>query len=236
MMLEIFLASLSGAAFFMFIYMTLWYIVATTAKRIDLIEVAVGLGLVLTAMLILVSFENASFRPIIVSLLAFIWGLRLSLFMFLRNSARSENPRYQALREKWGKCFFLRGYFEIFLMRGAVILVIALPVIYVNTFGGGELGFLDFIGLAIWLAGFGFEFIGDYQLSKFLNNPANAGKTMKSGLWAIVAHPNYVGEMAMWWGIFLMALAIPYGYLMVISPLMVMFLFFRRVAKRHHSE
>lgn len=223
-MVEVFFNSLLGGAFFIFIYMTLWYLVATVTKRSDLADIAWGLGFILLSMLILVSYENASFRPILVSLLVFVWGLRLSMRIFLRNSGKSEDSRYRKWREEWGRWFSLRSYFQIFMLQGFFIVLIALPVIYINTFGGGELGILDIFGVLVWLIGFFFEAVGDWQLSKFLKDPTNKGKIMQAGLWSLTRHPNYFGEVAEWWGIFLIALSVPYGYLTVIGPLTITFL------------
>ncbi|TSC59589.1 MAG: hypothetical protein LiPW15_609 [Parcubacteria group bacterium LiPW_15] len=220
-MADIFLDTLAHGALFVFIYMTLWYVVATVAKRSDLIDVAWGLGFILLTMLILVSYENASFRPILVSLLVFVWGLRLSMSVFWRNSGRGESSRYRKLREEWGKYFFLRSYLKIFMFRGVLLLLVAVPVVYINTFGGGELEFLDFLGAGLWLLGFLFEAASDRQLSKFLRVPENKGKAMEGGLWLIFSHPNYLGEAAEWWGIFLMALPLPYGYLTIVGPLAI---------------
>jgi len=218
-MADIFLSTLAHGALFVFIYMTLWYIVASVAKRSDLADVAWGLGLILLTMLILVSYENVSLRPILVSLLIFIWGLRLSLYIYLRNSGGVENFRYCKLREEWGKYFFLKSYLEIFILRGVLLMLVAIPVLYINTFGGGELGFLDYFGAGIWLLGFALESVSDWQLSVFLKTPENKGKLLKSGLRAFSRHPNYLGEVLQWSGIFFMALSLPYGYLTIVGPL-----------------
>ncbi|MCL6571176.1 MAG: DUF1295 domain-containing protein [Bacillus sp. (in: Bacteria)] len=83
------------------------------------------------------------------------------------------------------------------------------------------LGFLDYIGLATWIVGFFFEVVGDHQLKKFTNKPENKGKLMKYGLWKYTRHPNYFGEATMWWGIFLIALSSPNGWVAIISPMII---------------
>jgi steroid 5-alpha reductase family enzyme len=84
--------------------------------------------------------------------------------------------------------------------------------------------FLDIIGLIIWLLGFVFESVGDHQLSKFKRKEENKGKIMTQGLWKYTRHPNYFGEVVMWWGIFLMALSVKNGWTAVVSPLLITFL------------
>lgn len=70
---------------------------------------------------------------------------------------------------------------------------------------GGSINAIDILGLSIWLIGFYFEAMGDYQLTQFKKNPDNQGKLNKEGVWQYTRHPNYFGEAAMWWGIYAIA-------------------------------
>jgi steroid 5-alpha reductase family enzyme len=83
---------------------------------------------------------------------------------------------------------------------------------------------LDLLGFLVWLTGFTFEAVADWQLSRFKADPANRGRVMKQGLWAYSRHPNYFGESLLWWGLFLIALATPYGWWALISPVLITFL------------
>ena len=76
----------------------------------------------------------------------------------------------------------------------------------------------------VWLIGFFFEVVGDYQLKTFLANPKNKGKLMTPGLWRYTRHPNYFGEATMWWGIAIIALATPYGWVAIITPVLITYL------------
>jgi steroid 5-alpha reductase family enzyme len=84
-----------------------------------------------------------------------------------------------------------------------------------------SLGLLDLLGIGIWLLGFYFEVVGDAQLAKFIKNPSNKGKLMQSGLWAYTRHPNYFGEVTLWWGIWLISLSVPNGWIGLIGPLTI---------------
>jgi steroid 5-alpha reductase family enzyme len=78
--------------------------------------------------------------------------------------------------------------------------------------------------IIVWLTGFIFETVADIQLYKFIHNPANAGKVMNQGLWYYSRHPNYFGESLMWWGIFIIALPVPYGIITIISPIWITYM------------
>jgi len=70
---------------------------------------------------------------------------------------------------------------------------------------GGPLNWLDGLGVFLWAIGFYFEAAGDSQLTAFKANPENKGKLMTEGVWQYTRHPNYFGEAAMWWGMYLIA-------------------------------
>jgi steroid 5-alpha reductase family enzyme len=204
-----------------FVYMSLWFFVSLVKKRNDVADIAWGLGFLLIA--IVSFFFNGVFldRGFLVTLLVVFWALRLSLHIFIRSRGKSEDYRYKKWRDEWGKFFYIRSFFQVYILQGALMLVVASPVVIVNIYRGGNLGWLDFLGIIIWLVGFFFESVGDWQLSRFIQNPANKGKIIQTGLWQYSRHPNYFGEVAQWWGIWLIALSVPYGALGIIGPLTI---------------
>jgi steroid 5-alpha reductase family enzyme len=161
---------------------------------------------------------------LIVTVLVVIWAARLSIHIYLRNRNKTEDYRYKAWRDAWGKWFFIRSYLQVFILQGFLLMCVAAPVVAIGIYPGKALGILEYIGLAVWVTGFSFEVIGDAQLAKFLKNPENKGKLMQSGLWAYTRHPNYFGEATMWWGIWIIALGTPYGLISIIGPLLITFL------------
>ena len=76
---------------------------------------------------------------------------------------------------------------------------------------------LDLCGLILWVVGFIFEAVGDWQLAVFKSNSANKGKVMDRGLWGYTRHPNYFGEACVWLGFFLIAMENIAGVVMIIS-------------------
>jgi steroid 5-alpha reductase family enzyme len=90
-----------------------------------------------------------------------------------------------------------------------------LPIIFV-TGQNTEFSIFDILGLIIWIIGFLFEAIGNYQLRQFTTNSANKGKIVQSGLWKYTRHPNYFGEVVLWWCIFCFTLS--FGFWTIISP------------------
>ena len=211
---------LSCATIVLFL-MTFVFFVAQILKDNSIVDIAWGLGFVFVAVFTLVGFSDLQYRQILITLLILIWGLRLSLHILLRKRGQGEDYRYRSWRKEWGKYFPVKSYFNIFVLQGILILVISLPVVLVNTTLSGQDTWLDAAGLVIWSLGFVFEFLSDWQLSSFKKDPHNKGKIMDKGLWKWSRHPNYFGEITMWWGIFIIALSSPYGIFSLISPLLI---------------
>ena len=142
----------------------------------------------------------------VILLLAMItlWGLRLSLHIFMRSLGRPEDVRYTKWREEGGSLFWIRSLFTIFLLQGWIAWAILAPVNKVILDGNqSELTIISFIGLFIWAFGFIYQTVADYQLYQFQKNPDNKGQLLTTGLWAYSRHPNYFAEIVMWWGIYI---------------------------------
>ena len=208
----------------LFVYMSLYFVVSLIKKRNDVADVAWGLGFVVMAWMSFVLSVDAGMRALLVDCLVSIWGLRLASHISRRHKDKPEDYRYLAWRKEWGKWFFLRSYLQVFLLQGALLYLIVLPVLIINLNAGNSFGIFDVLGLVVWMVGFYFESVGDAQLSRFIADPANKGKLMQTGLWRYTRHPNYFGEVTQWWGILIIALSVPNGYFGIIGPLTITFL------------
>jgi steroid 5-alpha reductase family enzyme len=151
-----------------------------------------------------------------------VWALRLSAYLTWRNWGEPEDRRYQAIRSRNEPGFAWKSAYLVFGLQAVLAWVIAMPL-FAAASGAAPLGVLDFVGVALWLAGFAFESIADRQLARFKADPAHRGKVLDTGLWRYTRHPNYFGEAALWWGFFVIALAAG-GAWTVFAPLLMTFL------------
>ena len=209
------------------LYMTIVYLFALKKRDNSIVDVAWGLGFVGVALLTFFLNEGWIIRHLIVSCLVFIWGVRLAIHIGIRKRGKGEDFRYAKWRQDWGRWFVLRSYFQIFMLQGIFLFVIALPIVLINLSQTENLTAFDFLGFGVWCIGFFFEAVGDYQLRQFKKRPENKGKIITTGLWKYTRHPNYFGEVVLWWGIFLLALSIENGWIAVLSPLLISFLLLR---------
>jgi steroid 5-alpha reductase family enzyme len=201
MSLSLLLAILATA---LFAYMSVWFFLARTVKRIDVIDSAWGLGFIYVALIGLFSQAPMPAAARGAAILTGIWGLRLTVHITKRNMKRSEDPRYAAYRKKWGDQFWVMTFLKIYMVQGLLILLVSTPVIAIENSPHQSWSALVWLGFAVWIFGILFESVADTQLKRFLAAHKEKG-IMQSGLWRYSRHPNYFGEITTWVGAALVA-------------------------------
>jgi steroid 5-alpha reductase family enzyme len=161
-------------------------------------------------------------RALLVLLLVTVWALRLAGYIAWRNRGKPEDHRYQAIRARNEPGYAWKSLYLVFGFQATLAFIISVPLI-VGLDSNTPLGLLDFAGIAVWLIGFSFEAIGDWQLARFKNNPDNRGRVLSTGLWRYTRHPNYFGEATLWWGYYLIAVAAG-GWWSAFAPILMTFL------------
>lgn len=212
----------------LFGYMLAILAIALVRRDNGIVDSAYGLGFVLVTGVLFLGWERPDLRQWLFMILVALWGLRLSVRIFFKNRSKPEDFRYRAWREAWTQrsmlYFFLRSLLQIYLLQGGVILIVLAPVLVVFSQTQVALGWWNWLGLGLWCLGFFFEAVGDWQLDRFIKNPANQGKIMSTGLWSLTRHPNYFGEATMWWGIWLLVLGVSLSSVALVSPILITFL------------
>jgi steroid 5-alpha reductase family enzyme len=217
---------LSHLAILIWAYATVVFALSVLLRRNDIADVAWGLGFVLIGSWFL--FQGVYHQTFLwVFGMVVLWALRLALHIGSRMVGKSEDFRYRAWREAWGKTFYWRSYLQVYLLQGAFMFVVAAPII---AAGLGEVSnkwwalLSQIFGSLIFALGLFFETVGDYQLAQFLKNRQDKEAVLDTGLWRYSRHPNYFGDIMVWWGLFLIILPMPLGWLAVIGPLTITFL------------
>ena len=206
-------------------YMIIWYIIAIRKQNFAVVDIAWGGGFILIALFNLFVLPGITLRQLGVTLLVCIWGLRLGVHLFRRNWNKPEDFRYNNMRQKWGEKANARAFRNVFAFQGVWMIVIGYPIVLIQVFSATSLTLWDGIGICVWVVGFLFESISDHQLHLFVKCERTADNSiMTKGLWRYSRHPNYFGESMMWWGIYLITLSVPGGYLGLLSPLSMTFL------------
>jgi steroid 5-alpha reductase family enzyme len=198
------------------------WLLSLVKKDASIVDIFLVLGFVLIAAVCYSATSGFHQRKVLITTLAAVWGLRLALHIFLRNTGKGEDYRYQAMRRRFGKRFPIVSLFTVFGLQGLLMWTISLPLQIAQISGErARLTWLDWTGAVIWLIGFLFESVGDLQLTLFKADRKNKGKVMDRGLWRYTRHPNYFGDALLWWGFFVIALSTPRGVWTVIGPLIM---------------
>jgi steroid 5-alpha reductase family enzyme len=175
--------------------------------------------------------------------LPILWAIRLSVYLAIRNLPHGEDFRYQEMRRKVGpEKWAMWSLTRIYMGQGIAMLLVAAPL-YVGMATGRttEIGFLAVAGATIWLIGFLFEAVGDWQLTRFVKSmksfdgPYEDKPVLDTGLWKFTRHPNYFGNAALWWGIWLVACQAPWGWVTIFAPIAMTY-FLMKVTGAKHLE
>lgn len=207
-----------------FMYFSILFVVGTVIKNNSIVDMGWGVGFVIIAWF--TTFISGSlFLPnITITLMISIWGFRLFVHILRRNVGKPEDFRYASWREAWGKWVIPRAFLQIYMLQGIFMLTVASPIIILNSMQSSTFTWITLFGAIIWMTGFYFESLGDYQLEQFKRNIENKGKILNTGLWKYSRHPNYFGESTMWWGIGLAAFGSGAGSLSFIGPAVITYM------------
>lgn len=224
MMLSIALTGLAAAG----AMMTLVWVLSLVRRDAGIIDVFWGLGFVLVTWLYFSMSDGATARRYLVLGAVTLWGVRLSLYILVRNWGKAEDYRYRAMRERNSRTFPWRSLFTVFWLQATLLWAISMPLLQAQR--GVEpagLTWVDGLGALLFAVGFAFEAGGDWQLARFKRDPANAGRVFDRGFWRYTRHPNYFGDAVVWWGFFLFAAATPGSLWTVYSPALMTVLLMR---------
>lgn len=191
-----------------------------------IVDVLWSFGVGGSAVLLCALGDGALVQRAVGATLGGIWGIRLGLHLWHRVSREAEDGRYRQLRAHWnGNQFY---FFLFFQFQALLILLFCLPFAAVARAPESSLT-LAVIGIAIWVFGAGGEATADRQLARHRENPANAGKTCRTGLWRYSRHPNYFFEWTQWFAYVVLAIGSPLAWLAWFGPV-IMFVFLRWVS------
>ena len=152
------------------------------------------------------------------------WALRLGTFLVVRiHHDGGRDSRFDGVRDNPPK------FLLFWTIQGVWVWVTALPLWLVNGAGAGQppMGWLSFLGVALWAVGFAVEATADWQKWQWKQDPGNKGKWIDTGLWSLSRHPNYCGEITMWGAFYVVAAGALRGWQLAAaaaSPLFVAFL------------
>jgi steroid 5-alpha reductase family enzyme len=182
-------------------------------------------------------------REVAVVALVCAWGIRLTGNWVARwRGLGDEDFRYVEIRKRTGRAYWPASLVSIHLMPTAWVFLGLLPLYPALSAPGRPPGALDAAAFAVTGLAIALEAAADGQLRTFLRSRREPGAMLETGLWAVSRHPNYLGEVLFWWGLWLFGLAASPGWAWtIVGPASITLLFLlvsvpwmdRRMLSRH---
>jgi steroid 5-alpha reductase family enzyme len=216
-----------------FVLVAVAFAIGAATRKHTAMDVAFGASIAVAA---LASFlaspgHGVAGRRWLLLVAAVAWGVRLAWHIGRRALGSGEDPRYQELIGRAAGNVNWYALRMVYLPQLLILWIACLPL-PAGLVQQAAVGPVAIIGGVVWLAGFVFETVGDWQLSRFKADRANRGKVMDQGLWRYTRHPNYFGDACMWWGLFLIGYGSPWQLFFLVSPLMMTYILTRGTGQR----
>lgn len=210
------------------IFVTMIWLLSVVVRRVSIIDAFWGPGFVLVAAWCYFrsatgDITNHTSATTMLFLLISVWGIRLGSHLGLRVWREAhEDRRYDAMKRRHDPGFWYKSLWIVFWLQGAVMWLVSLPIqTAMATDSQVDSQTVFFAGISLWLLGFLFEAVGDWQLHKFRANPNNQGHVLNTGLWRFTRHPNYFGDFLVWWGIWVCSIQLHAPLWTIVSPMIM---------------
>ncbi len=195
----------------------IFFLIAFILKTDIFTDLVYSLTFIISTLWQLISNKSFFCPQIFLTVLVTVWGLRLGGYLFIRILKTKKDARFNKIRQSF---FKLAGFW---ILQAITIFLVLLPVFVVLKSNQEKFSPLMFLGSLIWLTGFLLETVADWQKFQFKSKKENRDHWVNVGVWKHSRHPNYLGEMLCWWGIYVYSLPFLKGweYLTIISPLFI---------------
>lgn len=169
--------------------------------------------------------DGTSVRKQLICGMVILAGVRLGLHLWRRviGHLDEEEGRYKQLRKEWAPNEHSR-FFWFFQFQAISNVVLAVPFFLISINQKPILHWTEYLSAGIWIIAIAGEAIADRQLEKFKKDPRNKGEVCNRGLWNYSRHPNYFFQCLMWVAYFIFALTAPWGWIAVVSPVIIIYL------------
>ena len=205
------------------LYFLGFFVVGTRISNNSIVDMGWGAGFVVSSgtLYFLGAQNDAQF---IALLMVAFWGIRLSYSLVKRNLRKPEDFRYAQMRKQFGDQVMIRSFVQIYLLQALFMIVVSLPLIrFFASSNAVTWSWWAVPGVIVYLIGLYYEAIGDVQLRR--HQASKSGTLLTTGLWATTRHPNYFGDSAVWWGLYLYVVAlVPALWWTIVSPIIMTWL------------
>ena len=166
-------------------------------------------------------------RALCVCVLVTLYGLRLTLnWAWTWRGLGHEDWRYIDLQEKTGRAWWAVSFFGLHVYPTTIVFFCCYPAA-LAIFSDAAWTWPSTVAVLVTVGGVAIETVADMQLHHFRRAPENTGKSINTGLWRWSRHPNYLGELIFWWGVFLCGASTGEGTRWLALPVLLLTLIIR---------
>lgn len=187
---------------FSLVFNILMFIPAFIWKTDKLTDLSYSITFIAISVWLLATNQPSLIATILILMIC-VWAIRLGAFLFIRIRKQTKDSRFDGMREDFLK------FLKFWVLQGVSVWIIMMPIILFfqnpNTTPNKTSIFFVAVGFVIWLIGLLIESFADFQKYIFKQNPENKEKWISTGLWKKTRHPNYLGEITLWIGVYIFA-------------------------------
>lgn len=214
-----------GAAIVAAFMFALW-LFHLAMKNASIVDVGWAASLGILAIVYALRAPGSPIRSWTIAAMAALWAFRLAMHLLLRIVGKPEEGRYVQLRREWKTNLGLK-FLAFFEFQALLAVALAIPFLLPTLNAASGITALEIAAVVVFVIAIVGESIADAQLSRFKSDPANNGRICRAGLWNYSRHPNYFFEWLIWVSFALFALSSPWGWLGLVSPILILYFLFK---------
>ncbi len=171
-------------------------------------------------------FDRWDLGVIMLLIALFYWGIRLTAnWAYTFDSLATQDWRYDRLKAKTKQFYPFVSLFGINLMPTVIVFLCVWPAMIFLEKGGWNA--ITVIGFFMSITAATLQLFSDIQMQRYRKSDHDRSEIINVGLWKYSRHPNYLGEILMWWGVYVMMVSIyPQGWYYGIGALLNTLMFF----------
>ena len=219
---------------FIWLKITIWHVNATIfiylgsvlLKNSSLYDPFWSVAPVPIVIYLSIQSENSILLKMLVIFPILLWATRLTRnWVISWEGFHHEDFRYIDLKNTNKYKAEFNNFFGIHLFPTFIVNICLYPLVYIFI-NDVDVNVYLYISSIITLIAVILQTVADEQMRKFRSDPRNKGKTMKYKLWRYSRHPNYLGEVGFWFGIYFMGISSGFAPLwLIVCPLAMLLLF-----------
>jgi steroid 5-alpha reductase family enzyme len=197
-----------------FLIVTIIWLVGLFQGNHSLIDGYYGFGFAIPVWIAYAASGAASATAAVLLVVTSLHGCRLGFYLTKRwwgyRRTTGGDQRYLGFAQKYARGYWWKSFIIITEPQALIIALVGLPSVWgilATRAPNGPLNVIACLGVAVFGIGYYFEVVADGQLQAFKADQNNEGRYLRTGVWTYTRHPNYFGNVTLWWGIWLIAVA-----------------------------